>query len=92
MKKLLALILLLNFHTLSAAMTKIFVVTKLNYNPEQKYYQVDFKNQAGVYKASETLIDCLRELRESLKEKKQVRVIFKPMGLAITSCSKVSTK
>ncbi|MBC7538373.1 MAG: hypothetical protein H7281_06105 [Bacteriovorax sp.] len=92
MKKIIVLILFFNMQALSAAMTKDFVVTRLNYDQEKKDYQIDFKNQAGVYKVRETLMDCLRELRESLKEKKPVRVVFKPMGLVITSCSKVSTK
>lgn len=89
MKKIIILILLLNIHALNAAMTKDFVVTKLHYNLEKKYYQVDFKNQAGVYQAEEAMLSCLRD---SLQNKKAVRVEFNPMGLKITNCSKVWSK
>lgn len=89
MKKIIVLLLVLTNHALSAAMTKDFVVTKLHYNLEKKYYQVDFKNQAGVYQAQVAMLPCLRE---SLQSKKAVRVEFNPMGLKITNCAKVSSK
>lgn len=90
MKKIsIVLFLVLNIHALSAAMTKDFVVTKLHYDLEKKYYQVDFKNQAGVYQAQVAMLSCLRE---SLQNKKAVRVEFNPMGLKITNCSKVSSR
>lgn len=89
MKKIIALLFVLNMNALSAAMTKDFVVTKLHYNLEKKYYQVDFKNQAGVYQAQVEMLSCLRE---SLENQKAVRVEFNPMGLKIMNCSKVSSK
>lgn len=89
MKKIIVLLLVLTNHALSAAMIKDFVVTKLHYNLEKKYYQVDFKNQAGVYQAQVAMLPCLHE---SLQSKKAVRVEFNPMGLKITNCEKVSSK
>lgn len=90
MKKFIVLILVLNCGVLSAAMTKEFVVTRLNYDTTKKNYQVDFKNQAGVYRASgEPVLSCLQY---SLREAKAVKIVFNPMGLAILNCAKVSTK
>ena len=74
---------------LSAAMTKDFVVTKILLIKEQNIYEVDFKNQAGVYKADEKLVNCLQE---SLRKTRPVRVSFNPMGLKLLDCAKVSTK
>lgn len=71
------------------AMTKEWTVTRLNFDEKTKLYQVDFKNQAGVYKAEEKLFECLHE---SLVDKKNVKIDFKPMGLLIKSCEKVSTR
>lgn len=90
MKKIMALMFCFSVHTASAAMTKEFVVTRLNFNQEKNEYQVDFKNQAGVYRATgPAVVNCLQE---SLREKKAVKIVFKPMGLMIMECAKVSTK
>lgn len=92
MKKMvmLSLFVFINSQSLSAAMTKEFIVTKLNFNQDKKYYQVDFKNQAGVYNASgDELLVCLQQ---SLREKKAVMIEFNPMGLKVLNCSKVSSK
>lgn len=71
------------------AMTKEWTVTRLHLDEKTRIYQVDFKNQAGVYKAEEKHFSCLHE---SLKEKKNIQVSFNPMGLQITSCEKAPVK
>lgn len=71
------------------AMTKEWTVTKLNLDDKTKLYLVDFKNQAGIYKAEEKLFSCLQW---SLADKKAVKVEFEPMGLILKSCEKVSTR
>lgn len=88
MKKIIFLQLLFSSTSLFA-MTKEWTVTKVNFDEAVKLYKVDFKNQAGVYKADEKLLPCLRE---SLNEKKAVKVDFNPMGLLINSCEKVASK
>jgi ADP-heptose:LPS heptosyltransferase len=71
------------------AMTSEWTVTRINFDTSKKLYQVDFMNQAGVYKAEEKMLPCLRE---SLQQKKEVKVDFNPMGLMIKSCEKVVSK
>lgn len=94
MKKILLLLIIISINTASAAMTKQFVVTKVFYNQDKKDYQIDFKNQAGVYHLPENgLVEKnLSCLRDSLKTAKLVTVVFIPMGLEITDCAMVSTK
>ncbi len=82
-------VLMLFSSTVLHAMTKEWIVTKVNYDETKKIYLVDFKNQAGVYKAAEKFLPCLRD---SLTEKKSVKVEFNPMGLEIKSCEKVSSR
>lgn len=69
-------------------MTSEWTVTRINFDAAKNLYQVDFKNQAGVYKAEEKVLPCLRE---SLQEKKNVKVDFNPMGLMIKTCEKVAS-
>ena len=88
MKLILIIFLLFNFGS-AFALTKEWTVTRVNFDETKKLYQVDFKNQAGVYKADEKLLECLRE---SLNEKKPVKIEFNPMGLLIKSCEKASTR
>lgn len=64
-------------------LTKDFVATRLKYNEAKKVYDVDFLNQAGIYKAEDKDFPCLQG---SLKSKKPVKVTFDPMGLKITGC------
>lgn len=64
-------------------LTKDFVTTRLKYNDAKKVYDVDFLNQAGIYKADDKDFSCLQG---SLKSKKPVKVTFDPMGLKITDC------
>jgi len=71
------------------AMTKEWTVTKIYFDDVKKNYQIDFKNQAGVYKAEEKLLSCLRD---SLNSKTNVKVDFQPMGLKIKSCEKSASK
>lgn len=94
MKKILLLSIIFSINTVNAAMTKQFVVSKVFYNQDKKNYQIDFKNQAGVYRLPEnsSVEKNLSCLRESLKTARQVTVVFEPMGLEITDCAKVSTK
>lgn len=88
MKKIILLSMLFNAGA-SFALTKEWVVTKIVFDDAKKNYQVDFKNQAGVYRADEKFISCLRE---SLKDQKAVQIEFNPMGLAIKSCEKVASR
>jgi|GEM_PF-740523 len=82
-------VLMLFSSTLLHAMTKEWVVTKVNYDDTKKIYMIDFKNQAGIYKAEEKLLPCLRE---SLAEQKAVKIDFNPMGLKLKSCVKAATR
>lgn len=65
-------------------LTKDFVVTRLKYNEAKKVYEVDFLNQAGVYKGDDKNFSCLQS---SLKSNKPAHVTFDPMGLKITECT-----
>ena len=90
MKKIIAVSLMgLNLLVGAEAMTKEWVVTRVNFEEEKKLYEVDFKNQAGVYKAEEKFLPCLRE---SLNSKKEVKVDFDPMKMTIKSCSMAATR
>jgi hypothetical protein len=88
MNKIFLLIALLHSSSLFA-MTKNWTVTKVAFDDAKKIYHVDFKNQAGVYKADEKILDCLRA---SLKDQKAVTIDFNPMGLQIKSCAKAESK
>lgn len=89
MKTCLILLSLCTVQLAHAALTKDFIVTKVFYNQNKKYYEINFKNQAGVYKTGDVFLSCLRT---SLKEAKPARVVFEPSGLAITSCKMGETK
>lgn len=82
-------VLMLFSSSLLYGMTREWTVTKIYFDEAKKIYQIDFKNQAGVYKAEEKILPCLRE---SLNAKANVKIDFNPMGLLIKSCEKVSTR
>lgn len=90
MKKIIVLIsLLFSFTAFSGVIKKSFTVTKLRYNSDKKYYDVDFLNQAGIYKADEKWFKCLQQ---SLEKKLAAKVEFNPMGLKISNCEMASSK
>lgn len=63
--------------------TDHFVVTKMSYNEEKKYYETSFELMAGIYKADEKFVKCLQK---SLEIKKPAKVSYEAMGLKIMSC------
>lgn len=71
------------------AMTKEWIVTRVNFAEEKKLYEIDFKNQAGLYMADEKWLPCLRD---SLRGKKEVKIDFDPMKMIIKSCSMSASK
>lgn len=88
MKK--ALVIIYFFSTCAfAGIDSEFKVTKIVWNEEQKNYKVIFENQAGVYKAADDVLKCLQE---SMRNNKNVKINFNPMGLKINSCSTVASK
>lgn len=73
----------LSLNSFGMTLTKDFVVTRLKYDEVKKIYDVDFINQAGIYKGGDDVFPCLQK---SLKSNKAAKVTFDPMGLKITEC------
>lgn len=70
-------------HAQAMTLTKDFVTTRLKFNDAKKVYDVDFLNEAGIYKAEDKFFSCLQS---SLKSKKPVKVTYDPIGLKLTDC------
>ena len=83
--KLLLLIILNTFSTNIWAMnlSKKLQVIEINYNEENKNYDIFFEELAGIYHADKSHLSCLEK---SIEKRIMVKVEFKTTGLVVVKC------
>lgn len=64
-------------------LTKKLTVTAIIFNQDKKYYDLEFKVEAGIYHADEALLSCLQK---SLQKQIAVSITYQPMGLKLLKC------